>query len=157
MNNNTSSSSSNRIDAVFLVHYDTSYEPVADADDMASLIDDDADMINPQGTQGMSYWLGVQDSDNEDHPMREPVLRVDLDPETGAGALRWLADHLVGVEDGYTPQVVVVCESSADPLVWVPASIGRVSYDAARAAAVRYIETGRLPENVTWVDAEPTA
>ena len=86
--------------------------------------------------------------------MREPALRVDLDPETGAGALRWLSDNLVGVEDGYTPQVVVVCESSAEPLVWVPASIGRVSYETARAAAERYVATGALPDNVTWVDAE---
>jgi hypothetical protein len=143
-----------RTDEVYLVHYDTSYEPVPDADAIAALLDDDYDMINPQGTQGMSYFLGVQDSENDNHPIREPVLRVDLDPETGAGALRWLPDDLVGVEEGYTPQVVVVCESSAVPLVRVPASIGRVSYQTARAAAERYVATGRLPDNVTWIDAE---
>lgn len=146
---------SSRIDAVYLIHYDTSYEPVPDAGAVVSLFDDDYDMINPQGTQGMSYFLGVQDSENDNHPMNEPVLRVDLDPETGAGALRWLLDNLIGVEDGYTPRVVVVCESSAEPLVWVPASIGRVSYETARAAAERYIATGTLPDNVTWVEAEP--
>ncbi|MFG3343405.1 Imm1 family immunity protein [Glycomyces sp. NPDC048151] len=143
-----------RIDAAFVIHYDTSYEPVADASDLTSLLDDDATMTNPQGTHGMAYWLGVRDSDDEDHPMREPVLRVDLDPETGAGALRWLADDLIGIEEGYTPRVVTVCESSAQPLAWVPVSVARVSYETARAAAVRYIETGRLPDNVSW--SEPS-
>jgi hypothetical protein len=128
---------------------------VADADDLAALLDDDATMTNPQGTHGMAYWLGVRDSDSDDHPMREPVLRVDLDPETGAGALRWLADSLVGVEDGYAPTAVGVCESSAEPLAWVPASIAQVSYQAARAAAIRYVESGRRPDNVAW--SEPRA
>jgi hypothetical protein len=77
-----------KIDAAFIIHYDTSYEPVMDADDLASLLDDDATMTNPQGTHGMAYWIGRQDSDSDDHPMREPTLRVDLDPGTGAGALR---------------------------------------------------------------------
>ena len=143
-----------RIDSVYLVHYDTTFEPIADADEMTTLLDEDADMINPQGTHGMSYTIGVQDSEDDDHPMREPMLRVDLDPETGAGALRWLPDNLIGVEDGYTPQVVVVCESSADPLVWIPTTIGRVSYETACEAASRYVASGTLPANVRWVEGD---
>lgn len=136
--------------AVYLIHYDTSFEPVSSPDDVADLLDDDADMINPQGTQGMSYFLGVQDSDDDNHPMREPVLRIDLDPEIGSAAVRWLPDGTVGVEEGYTPQAFRVCESSASDLASIPASIGLVSYEAARRTAEQYIATGERPSNVTW-------
>lgn len=137
-------------DTVYLVHYDTSFEPVAGPEDVAELFDDDADMINPQSTQGMRYFFGVQDSASDDHPMQVPLLRVDLDPAIGAGALRWLADGLVGVEDGYEPQTLHVCASSATDLVFVPAVEARVSYRTARTAASRYIATGARPDNVVW-------
>ncbi|MCC3762591.1 hypothetical protein K3N28_05845 [Glycomyces sp. TRM65418] len=143
-----------QFDAVFVVQHDINYEPIADPDDLSGLFNEDAEVPNPQGTHGMSYLVGVQDSADEDQPMREPVLRVDLDPETGAGALRWLPDDLVGVEEGYTPQVVIVSEASTEPLVWVPTSIARVSYETACTAAERYVATGSLPDNVTWVKAE---
>lgn len=139
-----------RTDAVFLIHYDTSYEPIATPRDLNELLDDDADMINPQGTRGMRYFLGVQDSDDDDHPLREPTLRLDLDPETGAAALRWLDSDLIGVESGYVPRPLQVCESSASDLVIVAAAEARVSYGAARAAAERYIATGERPDNVAW-------
>ena len=144
-----------QVDTVYLVHYDTSFEPVSGPADVIDLLNDDADMINPQGTQGMRYCFGVQDFANDNHPMREPVLRVDLDPETGAGALRWLAGGLIGVEHDYEPQALRVCASSATGLVFVPAWEARVSYRTARTAAERYIATGARPDNVAWVWAAP--
>lgn len=137
----------------YMIHYDVSYEPVHGPADVRELFDDDADMVNPQGTRGMTYFLGVADSDDADRPMRNAVLRVDLDPASGAGAIRWLPEGLIGVEAGYEPQSLQVCESSATALVDVPAAIGRVSYQTARQAAERYIATGALPDNVTWIRA----
>lgn len=143
-------------DATYIVHYDVVYEPVHQAEEIGQILDEDANTTNPQGSGGITYWLGRRDSDDENHPLREPVLRVDVDPETGAGAVRWLPDNLVGVEQDYAPTVVIVSESSADPLVWIPPAIGRVSYAAAREAAERYIATGARPDNVTWIEAEPS-
>lgn len=66
-------------------------------------------MTNPQGTHGMACFLGVQDSEDEDRPMGAPTLRVDLDPETGAGAVRWLPDDLVNRAAGVDPDLARTC------------------------------------------------
>ena len=136
----------------YMIHYDVSYEPVRDRADVQDLFDDDADMVNPQGTRGMAYFLGVADGGDADRPMRDAAMRVDLDPASGAGAVRWLPEGLIGIEDGYVSRPLRVCESSAADLVEVPAAIGRVSYRAAREAAERYIATGARPDNVTWAE-----
>ncbi|GAA2275590.1 hypothetical protein GCM10009853_032150 [Glycomyces scopariae] len=140
-----------------VLRYDTVYETIDDPKTLEECFDDDAGMRTPAGTYGIRYWLGKRDSEDEDHPMREPVLRVDLDPESGAGALRWLPDDLIGVEDDYTPAVVTVAEDFGQPLVWVPAAEARVSYTAARTAALRYAQTRRRPDTVTWIETTPDA
>lgn len=121
-------------------------ETVDDADELMQVFDELATLPNSRDTFGRAYWLG---------PTREePELRVDLDPETGAGAVRWLVDDLVGVEDGYEPRAVIVAEKTDEPLVWIPPVIARVSYAAARAAAIEYVETGRRPDGLDWVEGD---
>jgi hypothetical protein len=136
-----------------VLRYDTVYETIDSPETLEDCFDDDAGMRNPSGTYGIRYWLGVRDSGDEDQPMRDPVLCVDLDPEAGTGALRWIAGDLIGVEEDYTPMVVTVAANFGEPLVWVPAREARVSYTAARAAALRYVETGARPDTVSWVEA----
>lgn len=145
---------SSAIDAVYMVQQDITYEPVHDTGDLRDLLDGDAETTNASGTHGFTYWLGHRDSPDDDRPMRSPELRVDLDPETGAGALRWLPDALVGVDEDYEAKVLIVSEDDEHELVWIPPTIARVSYETARAAAERYIETGARPDNVTWIEVD---
>jgi hypothetical protein len=131
----------------FAIRVESVEETVDDADELVQVFDELATLPNSRDTFGRAYWLGP--------PGQPAELRVDLDPETGAGAARWLVDDLVGVEDGYAPQVVIVAEALDEPLVWVPPMIARVSYAAAaRAAALRYVEIGRRPDVLAWVDLE---
>ena len=119
-------------------------ETIEDADELDQVLDELAVLPNSRGTLGRAYWLG---------PVGEPPsLRVDLDPETGAGAVRWLVDDLIGVEADYAPRVVIVAEALDEPLVWVPPAIARVSYAAARAAALQYVESGRRPSGLDWIE-----
>lgn len=127
-----------------VVRVESVEETVDGADELAEVFDELAILPNSRRSYGRAYWLGP-----EGEP---PALRVDLDPETGAGAARWLVDDLVGVEEGYEPRVVIVAEALGKPLVWVPPAIARVSYETARAAAERYVETGTRPDNVMWVE-----
>jgi hypothetical protein len=130
----------------FLLRVESVEETVEDADELEQVFDELAVLPNTRGSYGRAYWLG---------PVGEPpALRVDLDPTTGAGAARWLVDDLIAVEHGYEPQLVIVAEELDEPLVWIPPAIGRVSYEAARTAAERYIATGSRPDNVTWVESE---
>jgi hypothetical protein len=129
----------------FLLRVESVEETIEDADELEQVLDELAVLPNARGTLGRAYWLG---------PVGEPPsLRVDLDPTTGAGAARWLVDDLIGVEDGYEPRVVIVAEALDEPLVWVPPAIARVSYAAARTASLRYVETGRRPDGIEWIEA----
>lgn len=121
-------------------------ETIDDADELAQVFDELATLPNSRDTLGRAYWLGPAGE--------EPELRVDLDPETGAGAARWLADELIGVEDDYEPRLVIVAEALGEPLMWVPPALARVSYAAARAAAIEYVETGRCPDGLDWVEGD---
>jgi hypothetical protein len=128
----------------FLLRVESVEETIEDADELEQVLDELAVLPNSRGSLGRAYWLG---------PVGEPpLLRVDLDPETGAGAARWLVDDLIGVEDGYQPRVVIVAEALDEPLVWVPPAIARVSYAAARVAALQHIETGRRPGGLAWIE-----
>jgi hypothetical protein len=129
-----------------VVRVESVEEAIEDVDELAEVFDELAILPNSRSSYGRAYWLG---------PAGEPpVLRVDLDPETGAGAARWLVDDLVGAEDGYQPRVVIVAEALDEPLVWVPPTLARVSYETARAVAERYIDTGARPDNVTWIETD---
>jgi hypothetical protein len=136
-----------RSEGGFVVRYDGTTEPIDGPDDIAQIIDECAEEPNDRGTHGRTYLLGREGDDG-------PALRVDLDPDTGAGAVRWLVDDLIGVEPAYEPRVVIVAEEPGAELAWIPPTIARASYGAARAAAVLYVETGRQPGNLDWVDAE---
>lgn len=130
----------------FVLRVESVEETLEDADELAQILDELAVLPNSRGTFGRAYWLG---------PIgKPPTLRVDLDPETGAGAVRWLTDDLIGIELGYEPRIVVVAEQLHEPLAWVPPRIARVSYSAARETALRYLETGSRPENLTWVELD---
>jgi hypothetical protein len=130
----------------FLLRVESVEETVEDTDELEQVFDELAVLPNTRGSYGRAYWLG---------PVSEPPsLRVDLDPTTGAGAARWLVDDLIAVEHGYEPQVVIVAEALDEPLVWVPPAIARVSYEVARSAALRYVETGRRPDGLDWIEPD---
>lgn len=134
----------------FVLRVDDVILDVEGPDDLAEILDELALTPNRTGSYGRAYWLApVTDTER---PRWAPALRVDLDPQTGAGAARWLDGDLTGVESGYEAQVVIVSEAPGEPLVWVPPTIARASYAAARASVLRYVETGRRPGNLRWIE-----
>ncbi|MGH8794282.1 MAG: Imm1 family immunity protein [Stackebrandtia sp.] len=103
-----------------------------------------AEMYNNWGTRGMTYWIGPHDTD-------DAPLRIDMDPDAGAAAVRWLPDGGVGIKAGYQHgQPLKVCESSDEELMTIPAELVCASIDAAQRAAVEYVRTGQRPANLEW-------
>lgn len=136
-----------------IVHWDECYESVPTPEALEAHFEEDKIMINPAGTRAVAYWLGPGDAQAPSRPMEAKILRVDLDPATGAGAARWQG-NLIAVEPGYT----------ATPFgVWgegdfeaVPHDVARVSYDTARRIAVEYVKCGTRPEWISWVQGHPS-
>jgi len=98
--------------------------------------------ILPHGRSSQSLFFGRTDGVHE--------LRVDVDPDVGRAAVRWLSDGTHGVElepDG----PIVVMWSVDDALETVPAELARVSTATARRAVTEYVATGKRPRCVEWV------
>jgi hypothetical protein len=136
-----------------IVHWDVCFESVPTPEALEALFDEDRIMLNPAGTRGVAYWLGPGDAENHSRPLEEKVLRVDLDPATGAGAARWQGG-LVAVEPGYTATPFGVW--GENEFEAVPIGVARVSYATARRIAVEYVKHGSRPEWISWtIDTWP--
>jgi hypothetical protein len=150
------------------IWWDVAGENFADPDELVAFIVETLNLVNPQGTRGLTFWMGPDDAERKDMP-----LRLDLDPEPGAGpftsfeeiaelpeitlatvsgaaAVSWLPDDLVAVEANFEGRDIAVMEDSGQGLVTVPAARARVSVPSAISAAVDYLRTGDRPANVSW-------
>lgn len=136
-----------------IVHWDVCFESVPTPEALEALFDEDRIMLNPAGTRGVAYWLGPGDAENHSRPLEEKVLRVDLDPATGAGAARWQGG-LVAVEPGYTATPFGVW--GENEFEAVPIGVARVSYATARRIAVEYVKHGSRPEWLSWAQGHST-
>jgi hypothetical protein len=130
------------------VRWDINQEPLASAEEAEAFIAEQLQMVNPHGTHSVTLWFGPEGTKRRDMP-----LRIDLDPEAGAAAVRWLPDGLIAVDPGLEPRDITVCESSDRPLVTIPAALARTSIDTAQQIAVGYIRADRRPTNIQWQPA----
>jgi hypothetical protein len=127
------------------VRWDINQEPLATAEETAAFIDEQLKMVNPHGTHSVTLWLGPEGAKRRDMP-----LRLDIDPEAGAAAVRWIPDGLVAVEPEVEPRDLSVCESSDKPLVTIPANVARTSIETARQIAIDYVTTDAMPSRIVW-------
>lgn len=130
-----------------VVHWDGCFETVPSPAALAQLFDE-----NAAGGRAMAYFLGPGNAATRSRLLRSVALRVDLDPDTGAGAARW-GSGMVAVEPGYTAASLEVWEAGA--LVPVAQDVARVSYTNARRLAIAYVATAARPGGVLWAPAPP--
>lgn len=127
------------------VRWDINEEPITNAAALAAFFDEQLQMVNPFGTRSVSVWLGPEGAKRRDMP-----LRLDLDPDTGLAAVRWLPDHTHATEPGIEPRDITVCEASDKPMITIPAAIAQVSITTARTIANDYVQGDQKPNIVTW-------
>lgn len=133
----------------YRIWWDIADHTVHTGDDVRQFLTDSADKVNNWGTRGMSYLLGPADDEVDDFP-----LRIDVDPDAGAAAIRWLPDNLVAVTDYHHGAPIHVLEDSGDPLVEIPAELVRATINTAKTAAAEYVDTGQRPASLTWRSVE---
>src|SRR5690606_1550349 len=139
-----------------IIHWDICYEYHHDSSSLAEHFDYDVLLVNPEETHAISYWLAPGSQEEAQHALPPgflPHLRVDLDPDIGAGAARWFPGRvyeMAAEEEGYQPQGFRSWGSGSTMTI-VPGSIARVSYATARRLALEYADTGRQPIGVRWV------
>lgn len=127
------------------VRWDVDQESLATPEEAAAFIDEQLAMVNPHDTHSVTLWFGPEGSKRRDMP-----LRVDLDPEAGAAAVRWTPEGLVAVEPGFEARDIMVCESSDKALAAIPASLACTSVATARRIAVDYVREGAMPTGIVW-------
>lgn len=131
----------------YVIQWDVAERDVGNGDEVLEFFVERAGLVNNWGTRGMTYWLGPAGAEPEDFP-----LRVDIDPDAEAAAIRWLPDDLVGVDtEFHQNKPIHVLEDSGDPLVEIPAELVCTSIDTAKKVAAEYVETGQRPTCVDWV------
>lgn len=133
------------------IQYDISSVPVDTGDEAEEFLRNAQEIRNNWGKRGMTFWLGPADADPDDFP-----LRIDIDPDADAAAIRWIPENLVGVVPGFESRPIRVLEDSSEPLVDIPANLVHSDLETARNAAARYIETGERPDLVQWMSTERT-
>lgn len=110
-------------------------------------------MLNPQGTRGYTVRLGPDDADEVD----AMPLRIDVDPDAGRAAVRWLPEHLLAAALPPADQPLRVSEwTDYDGLIEIPGQLARVDVATAVALAAAYVDSGERPAGVEWVPM-PTA
>ena len=134
------------------IQYDSSSVAVDTGDEAEEFLRNAQEIRNNWGTRGMTFWLGPAGADPDDFP-----LRIDLDPDACAAAIRWIPEDLVGVVPDFEGQAIRVLEDSSEPLVDIPADLVHADLETARRVAARYVETGERPDLVQWVSAENSA
>ncbi|MCD0444277.1 hypothetical protein LO763_11655 [Glycomyces sp. A-F 0318] len=127
------------------VRWDINQEPLASAEEAAAFIDEQLAMVNPHGTHSVTLWFGPEGAKRRDMP-----LRIDLDPEAGAAAVRWVPEGLIAVDPDLEPRDITVCQSSDRPLVIIPAALARTGIETARQIAIDYVRTGQRPDGIEW-------
>lgn len=128
------------------IQWDISATAVDTGDEAVTFIDEQSEMYNNWGTTGIALFFGPEGVDWADLP-----LRIDMDPDAGLAAIRWLPDNLAGiVPEFHHGQSIWVLEDSGDPLVEIPAELVGASIDTAKRVVAEYVETGQRPTLVTW-------
>lgn len=150
------------------VSWDISTEDIEGPDELSEFIIETLNLVNPQGTRGISLWVGPPGAVREDMP-----LRLDLDPEpgsppvasiemiaelpeithatvTGAASVRWIPNGLVADDPAFPRRDIAVMEDSGQALSTVPADLVRVSIPTAIRLAAAYARTGERPEGIAW-------
>ncbi|THV35704.1 hypothetical protein [Glycomyces buryatensis] len=145
------------------IAWDVASEDVTDPAEIASLIVETLNMVNPHGTRGITMWLGPIGAERDDM-----TLRLDLDPEPGgvpvasmeeietlpevtaetigAAAVCWLPEGLIAVDPDIPGADITVMVDSSENLVHVAASEARVSIPEAIRLAQEYATTGQRPD-----------
>lgn len=128
----------------YIVWWDINDQILSDAEEAAAFLDQQSVIVNNWGTRGFALWFGVV----TDGWMGGP-LRVDLDPDVGRAALRWIPDGTHAVE--LAPEgPIMVLEDSGKPLVEISGELARVSLGKAWEAVREYVTTGEKPACTRW-------
>jgi Immunity protein Imm1 len=120
-------------------------ETISDADEAATVFDDNVFSIMPFGGAGRSLWFAPSGGEDQ--------LRVDIDFEADRAKVTWLPDNAYGVELAPGEPITVMWYIDAD-VITIPGEQARVSTATAQRAVVEYVETGQRPTCVSW-EPEP--
>lgn len=132
------------------IQWDIADHTVESGGEAVEFIDDQSTRLNNWGTRGFALSFGPDGTDWADLP-----LRIDIDPDADAAAIRWIPDNLIGGADRpHHGGPIRVLEDSGDPLVEIPAELVRFNLAEAKRVAAEYVETGQRPTSITW---EPIA
>lgn len=131
------------------IQWDIADTSVDTGTEAIEFIDEQSTLFNNWGTHAFALWFGPAGTAWSELP-----LRIDIDPDAGAAAIRWLPDNLVAVTDYHYGAPIHVLEDSGDPLVEIPAELVRASIDTAKAAAAEYVDTGQRPTGFIWQPME---
>ncbi|GIG62591.1 hypothetical protein Lfu02_69630 [Longispora fulva] len=137
--------------AVMYDHNGVAYE-LTSPNDAGEQFDQQTQRILRDGRSAHTLWWGTSDQGPDprgDVNVDSLRLRIDIDPEMGRAAVRWLPDgtHVQELEPTTT---LTVIESADAADVIIPAELAVVSIPTARTIAVSFAADGQRPTGVSW-------